>query len=127
MLVRAGHPLLHDDSLEISQFPVIATGPFREGDRTLGGLSGIFELQPVMTVESPEALVRVAATSDVVLMSSTLGSADELATGTLVKLNRPSVGDGHRFEVRLYSVKQRSPSPIATETKDRLRRIFGSI
>lgn len=118
---------LHDDKLEISQFPVIATGPLRQGDRVLGGLLDLFDSRPCMTVESADALAKLTENSDAIWMSSTLGAAEELSNGTLVKLERADLPEPHHFDVRIYSSNQRSPSLISSDISERIRRIFAAI
>ncbi|CAN7535443.1 LysR family transcriptional regulator [Phenylobacterium sp. LjRoot219] len=127
LLVRAGHPILSDDTLKVSEFPIITTGPFQGADKTRGGLVGLYDLQPRITVESTEALAKVAVDSDAIWMSSTMSAADELASGELVRLDRRDGREAHRFEVMIYSLRERTFSPASKDIGGRLRRILGQV
>jgi len=123
-LVRPDHPLLKDERLEVADFPIISTGPFRGNDRVMTGIFNLFDGQPQMTVESPDALARIAQQTDAVWLSSTFGAAEEIAGGALVRLPRALSGAGRTVEVGVYSSRHYTPSPIAKEITERLQSIF---
>lgn len=123
-LVRAGHPLLSDASLDVSAFPIVAAGPLDGSDDLFKGLLDFFRYRPQMTVESAEALARLTENSDAVWMSSTFAAADEIARGTLVPLTRPMADADHPVELGLFRLRHRSISPISKEIGHRLHHIF---
>lgn len=125
LLVRPGHPLLSDETLDIAGFPIIAAGPIGGNrDELYKGLVEFYHNKPQMTVESTEALARLAETSDAIWMSSTFAAAHELARGSLVPLHSSEFGQGHQIEIGMFTLRHKTLSPLVEDIARRLKLLF---
>lgn len=126
-LVRPGHPLLSDETLDIATFPIIAAGPIGgKSDELYKGLVEFYRYQPQMTIESTEALVRFTETSEAIWMSSTFAAANEIASGSLVPLETPEITHGHRIEIGLFTLRHKTVSPLVQDIARQMKILFGS-
>lgn len=116
-IVRAGHPLLGDASVD-AKFPVVRSSwtglplPSTIGDRMLGSPN---------VIEDFGALAKIAASSDAIWFSSPYAVPHELRSGVLCEL--PCIEDDWPREVKIvmYTLERRSQSPWARSIKQSLR------
>lgn len=116
LIVRAGHPLLHDPVPD-REFPLLVSS--KAGSRLPEGLSAPVRMPPHI-IEHFETLVEVTAATDAIWICSPFALKNEIASGTLQDL---SAGHAPLQEMRImmYSLDRRTQSPAARDLKDLFR------
>lgn len=114
LIVRAGHPLLSDPSSD-ARFPLVRS--------SWSGVSVPPEFQNRIrgapnVIEDFGALASLAASTDVLWLSSPSAIQQEMDTGSLVELTRAR----ERIELTLYSLSKRASSPLAAKMIDALEK-----
>lgn len=113
MIVRAGHPLLGDESVG-RQFPLLRSSwtgvpvPTQIQHRILGNTN---------VVEDFETLARITSSTNAIWLSSAYAVQQELQAGRLVELLRAKPP----IQIILYALKRRARSPLAEIIAEQLR------
>lgn len=124
-IVRAGHPLLTKRNTDATEFPLIASSPYRPGDGPYGTLGIDARRGPQLVIEDNEALARLAQTSDVIWFSSSLAAPNEISSGVLVELPRPRDCGKSMFHIAMYCLDRRTESPAMIRAIHHIKGILG--
>lgn len=117
-IVRAGHPLLFDQSSD-ARFPVLRSSwtglalPQSIQRRMLGSPN---------VIEDFGALAKIASSSDAIWYSSPYAVPDEIGRGVLCELPSPEGDWPREVKILVYTLERRSQSPWARSIKEALRR-----
>lgn len=117
LIVRAGHPLLHD-ACPGEKFPVVRSSwtglplPPEIQDRMRGSPN---------VIEDFGSLAAITAASDAIWFSSIYAVTEELKAGRLRELPRPPEVDQRQVRIVMYTLERRSQSPWARALKQQIR------
>ena len=120
LMVRDGHPLLGGDDVP-HRFPVALTS--RRGaaygvpDSLLDNTAPEFHI-----VEDYRAMTEVIQKCDAIWLTSPYGSIEDIRAGTLRELPQSANLAERCFNMLIYSIERRTPSPAARQFKDALVR-----
>lgn len=117
LIVRAGHPLLHDAGPD-DRFPIVRAN--------WGGVPLPSEIQHRVrgapnVIEDFSSLPGIAAASDAIWFTSAFAASEALAAGRLCELPRPAGEPSLEVRVSMYSLARRSLSPLATAFRKAFR------
>jgi DNA-binding transcriptional LysR family regulator len=118
-LVRAGHPLLAEESgAARKDFPLIVAASLEQNrNDEFDGYAYRSGSQKII-VEDYGTLVQLTATSDAIWFSSAFAVADELRRGRLKILPFPPGEDPVSVRMMIYSLDRRSLSPAGARLKE---------
>jgi DNA-binding transcriptional LysR family regulator len=126
LLVRKGHPLLHDGALKqepARQYPLYASSIREMPIHLLSKVSAFVGQRPAVLSDDSGLLSRLTGTTDGIWLSSALVAQEEIATGSLallpIELPQPNT-----FMVARFSLRARSHSPASRQLIARARSLL---
>jgi DNA-binding transcriptional LysR family regulator len=125
LMVRPGHPLLGTEHAG-TDFPFLMSSqggmPVSAPADLLAGAGGVIHV-----VEDFDTIIHLTRHSNAVWMTSSYAVAGELVRGDLYELPPPArVYEGY-FDVAIFSLERRAPSPAAKLMKQSIRRQLNAL
>jgi DNA-binding transcriptional LysR family regulator len=123
MVVRAGHPLTRATSLEpadLDRFPHLRTRSFDLDDDESGADTEDLHNVPALAIEDYDVLMKIAASTDAVWLTSPISAKEGILHGSLVAIPAPWISKNARALMTAYYLKNRTLSPTAQRILDKL-------
>ncbi len=130
IVVRKNHPIAHLDKVtpeDLEPFPLLRTRSTELDDNATSTLHLGPRKQPALTVEDYDILMRVAAHSDAVWITSPVSAREGLENGTLTHIPISWLEQDVEIPMTAYFLKHRTLSPLAQSILDRMIVLCGEM